>query len=121
MKNNEPTNQEILEAINNFAGHTEGRFSKIEEKFDSIDKRFEKMDQRFDKIEKELVAVKSYMVTKDYLDIKLADLRGDLVLLTRKEDTKLKTLVDVLCDKKVINEKDRKKIFKMEPFAELMV
>ncbi len=36
------------------------------------------------------------MVTKDYLDEKLADLRGDLTILIRKEDTKLKTLVEVL-------------------------
>lgn len=29
------------------------------------------------------------MVTKDYLDDKLADLRGDLVVLTKKEDAKV--------------------------------
>lgn len=36
------------------------------------------------------------MVTKDYLDDKLADLKGDLVVLMRKEDAKLQALVDVL-------------------------
>jgi len=128
MNNDKVTNQEILEAINKFADHTEDQFSaidqqfdKIDQRFEKIDQRFEKIDQRFDKVEKDLTAVKALMVTKDYLDDKLADLRGDLVVLTRKEDAKLKTLVDVLCEKKVINDKDRKKIFKMEPFAELMV
>ena len=51
----EPTNHEILEAINEFSNKTDERFSKIE----------------------------ATMVTKDYLDDKLSDLRGDLVVLTR--------------------------------------
>ena len=64
----EPTNQDILQAI--------GVFSN------TVDKR--------------LNTIESTMVTKDYLDEKLADLRGDLTILIRKEDTKLKTLVEVL-------------------------
>lgn len=87
----EPTNYEILEAINNYASKT---------------------DERFDRIE-------SQMVTKDYLDTKLADLRGDLVVLVRKEDTKMKKLVEVLERNKVISETDRNEILSMEPFPQL--
>ena len=63
--NGEPTNHEILEAIQTFSS--------------SVDQRFDRVDQRLDRVE-------ATMVTKDYLDEKLADLRGDLVVLTRKED-----------------------------------
>ena len=100
MNNQEPKIQDVLEAIGTFANRVEERFEKLETKVTKIE---------------------ATMVTKDYLDEKLADLRGDLVLLTRKEDTKLKTLVATLEEKKVIDKKDRTKIVTMEPFAELIV
>jgi len=98
MENNNVTNNEILSAVNDFATKTEHRFEKI-------DKRF--------------VHLENQMVTKDYLDDKLADLRGDLVVLTRKEDTKLKALVDILHKKQVLSEDEKREIFKMEPFPQL--
>lgn len=77
----EPTNKEILEAINAFSGET--------------DKRFDGIDGRLDGIDGRLTKVEATMVTKDYLDDKLSDLRGDLVVLMRKEDMKVKKLVDI--------------------------
>lgn len=59
------------------------------------------------------------MVTKDYLDEKLGDLRGDLTVLIRKEDNKVKALVEVLVEKKVLNKTDQKKIYSLEPFAQI--
>ncbi|MFA5318687.1 MAG: hypothetical protein WC323_04460 [Patescibacteria group bacterium] len=91
MENQEPTNSEILEAINAFSSKNDERLQKIE----------------------------STMVTKDYLDDKLTDLRGDLVVLVRKEDTKLKTLVSVLKNKNIISEEDVKTINALEPFPQL--
>ena len=52
----------------------------------------------------------SYLVTKDYLDDKLDNLRGELVVLTRKEDKKLISLVDTLYGKRVLSSTDRKHI-----------
>jgi hypothetical protein len=89
----ETTNNEILEAINEFST---------------------KVDERFNKIE-------SVIVTKDYLDEKLADLRGDLVVLIRKEDTKVKKLVDILLKRNIITEAESKEIFTMEPFAQILL
>ena len=60
------------------------------------------------------------MVTKAYLDDKLADLRGDLVVLMRKEDTKLKTLVEILHERGVIGKAETERIFGMEPFPQLV-
>jgi uncharacterized protein YydD (DUF2326 family) len=89
----EITNAEILEAVNEFSS---------------------KVDERFNKIE-------AVMVTKDYLDDKLADLRGDLVVLIRKEDTKVKKLVDILLKRNIITEAESKEIFTMEPFAQILL
>lgn len=96
--NSETTNQEILEAIHDFSSN---------------------VDRRFSKLESDVSEIKSSMVTIDYLDRKLADLRGDLVVLTRKEDTKVRELVAVLRERKVLTDDDAKRILSMEPFPQL--
>lgn len=105
MTNHEPTTTDILEAINDFSSDN--------------DKRFNKMDDRFEKVENDLKVIKSTMVTKGYLDEKLSDLRGDLSVLIRKEDTKVKELVNILVKKKILSEKEQERLFKMEPFAQI--
>lgn len=77
------------------------------------------MKQEIGGIKQEIQHIKSTMVTKDYLDDKLADLRGDLILLLRKEDVKLKELITILCMKNVIDEKNKKILFSLEPFPQL--
>ena len=94
----ESTIYEVLSAVNEFATNVEGRFNKI--------------DKRLTKIE-------STMVTKEYLDEKLSDLRGDLTILIRKEDTKLKTVIDILFEKKIFTEADKKRVLTLEPFPQL--
>ena len=74
----------------------------------------------FNELKSDVTRIKALMVTKDYLDEKLADLRGDLVVLTRKEDTKVKALINLLKNKKIITPGDAKQLFTLEPFAELM-
>ena len=110
----EESKNEILEAINEFS-------SKVDERFDKVDERFDKVDERFDKVEGEISSIKASMVTKDYLDEKMADLRGDLVVLMRKEDTKVGKLIEILKRRKVITEAEEKEILSMEPFAKLFV
>ena len=84
-------------------------------------KEFDGIGSRFDNVESEIKIIKATMVTKDYLDDKLADLRGDLVVLMRKEDTKVGKLIDVLKRRKVISEEETKEILSMEPFAKISV
>ena len=87
---------EIIEAVSGYSQKVEGRLDKIE----------------------------ATMVTKDYLDEKLNeklfDLRGDLVVLARKEDAKLKELVDILHKKRVLEPADVARIFSLEPFAKIL-
>lgn len=80
----------------------------------SVDKRLGGMEVRLTKVE-------AQMVTKEYLDDKLSDLRGDLVVMMRKEDNKLKTLLGILQTRKVITKVDASKVMAMEPFAQLVL
>lgn len=98
----EITNQELLNSVND-------SFSELENK----------MDGRFDKMDKRLTKIEATMTTKDYLDDKLGDLRGDLVVLMRKEDVKVKKLVDILKKRELISEEEVNEIMSMEPFPQL--
>lgn len=62
---------EVLEAIHELSSQTDERFNRLE--------------VRMDKSEFRLNRVESLMVTKDYLDDKLADLRSDISQNTAKQ------------------------------------
>ncbi|MCR4278291.1 MAG: hypothetical protein NUV81_00060 [bacterium] len=129
--NTEPTNSEILHSINSlaeamqdFATNVDERFNSVDERFNSVDQRFNSVDQRFDGIDKRLdsmdsrlTRVEATMVTKEYLDDKLSDLRGDMVALVRNEDHKLSVVVDELVKRDVFDETSAKQIYKLEPFV----
>ena len=57
----------------------------------------------------------------DGMDDKLSNLRGDLVVLMRKEDVKLRELVNMLHAKNILTDPEVKRILTMEPFSQLMV
>jgi len=123
---------EILAAISALDTKTsvaiKGLDKKIDEKFDLLDI---KIDQNFIDLhtsmndfathtDGQFAEIKTTMVTKDFLDKKIGSLSGELVELTRKEDAKLTSLVDVLHERKAITKDDVKKIATMEPFAKLL-
>ena len=74
--------------------------------FDEVDKRFEAVDKRLEKIEQRIIQ----LPTKEYLDDKLADLRGDIILLLRREDKRLQILIDKLREKNILQDKDIKEL-----------
>jgi len=53
---------------------------------------------------------------KDYIDEKLSDLQGNIVILMRKEDTKVLHLIKILKDKNVLEDKEVKELLRMDPF-----
>ena len=81
----------------------------------------EEFDKEIKGINGEIKGIKSSMVTKAYLDDKLAKQTGDLIVLLRKEDTKLRTLIEILAERRVLTEQDKMRIFSMEPFPELFL
>lgn len=102
--NTEPTNQDILEAVHSFATSTETRLQNIESSVSSLDNRVGHLENQ--------------MVTKEYLDEKLSDLRGDLVVLLRKEDKKVAKLIEILQNNNVISQDDAKQVLSLEPFPQ---
>lgn len=105
----EPTIQDVLEAISSFSSSIDDRLNNIEQEIGS-------MKSDMGSMKSEIGSMKSEMVTKSYLDDKMADLRGDLVVLVRKEDDKVVTLVDMLHDNETLTDKEANRILKMEPF-----
>lgn len=103
--------QEILDAIGAFAEQVDVRFEKMDQKFDRMDQKLDRMEGRIGKVE-------SQMVTKSYLDDKLAGLRGDLIALTRKANVKLSVLVETLVKDGTLKQKTADLILAMEPFAQ---
>lgn len=106
MNNNqekEPTNQEILEAINSFANHNESRLQDIETRMGGL-------ETRMGGLEIKMSGLETRVVTKEYLDNKLADLKGDLVVLLRKEDTKVVSLIETLRSRQAISDEEAKHI-----------
>jgi len=110
--------EEILETITTISRQTDIQISDLTEVINTfssaVDDRFDKIDNRFNKIE-------ATMVTKDYLDEKLADLSGDLVVLLRKEDRKLGALVKELVSNKTPSEEAAKRVLSMELFPQIQL
>lgn len=100
----ENTINEVLETVNTFAEQTERRLEGLGSDIGSL-----KLDN---------VSIKSTMVTKEYFDEKMTGAQNDSVVLVRKEDRKLATLVDRLRDRKVLTEEDARAIFSLEPFPQ---
>lgn len=94
---------EILEAISLLADQVQGFQTKTESRFDAIDVRFSKIE--------------AIMVTKPYLDDKLADLKGDMVAMLRKEDQKTTLLVERLTKRHALTASDAKDVLAVRPFA----
>lgn len=96
--------QDVLEVINKFASDTEVRFIKIENDVNTV--------------KSDMNGVKSSMVTKDYLDMKIAELRSDLTLLSRKSNTKLTVLIESLVEQQALRPEIAQKILALEPFPQ---
>ena len=56
----------------------------------------------------------------DGVDDKITNLKGDLVVLMRKEDRKVITLIGMLREKQVISEAEAKALLGMEPFPQIL-
>ncbi|MSR85082.1 hypothetical protein EXS71_01415 [Candidatus Uhrbacteria bacterium] len=109
---------DLIETLNKFSTHVDEKFYSVDQRFEKIDHQFDRMDQRFDRMEGRVGNIEKSMVTKDYLDIKLSDLRSDLTLLTSKEDRKLGTLVHELVEQGRLSPQGAKKILALEPFPQ---
>jgi len=109
--------QEVLETVNTFATHVDSDLFVIKERLDKIDSKVETLDKRVVTLDKDVNHIKNTMVTKDYLDDKLADQKGEIVELIRAEDHKVVMLVEELQHTKVVSAPAAKKILGLKTFA----
>ncbi|PIS42207.1 MAG: hypothetical protein COT24_04670 [Candidatus Kerfeldbacteria bacterium CG08_land_8_20_14_0_20_40_16] len=94
--------KEIAEVIED---NINPQFEDIRVQLEGVEKR---LDGRIDGVEKRLERVDSQMVTKSYLDDKLADLEGGLITKLRKEDQKMNLLVEIMRRKSLLTKADVK-------------
>lgn len=59
---------------------------------------------------------KAKLELMDHIDAKNADLRGDIILLLRKDERRFLHLIDILYQKKVLNKEDIKTIEELQLF-----
>ena len=93
----------LIETVKDFAQYVHDRFLSI--------------DDRFDRVETRLSRTEAVMVTKEYLDDKLADLRSDLGLTDRNTNIKIHSLTDELVEEKSLKPVTGKTIKSLPPFA----
>ncbi|PIR77745.1 MAG: hypothetical protein COU30_00760, partial [Candidatus Magasanikbacteria bacterium CG10_big_fil_rev_8_21_14_0_10_38_6] len=70
------------------------------------------------KLKGDMIGVKSAMVTKDYLDRKMAEQRADIISVLKKEDGKVKMLTGILHENGGVTREQKETIFAAPPFAE---
>ena len=135
MENNEK--QEILKAIETVSTTLSEKIdTKIESLSEKIDTEVgslseqisglanymdERLAQTEENVNKRLAQTETRVVTKDYLDSKLADLQGNLHILMRKEDDKVVALVELLRSQKTIKEEDARRILGMDLFPKTLL
>jgi hypothetical protein len=69
-----------------------------------------------DELHRELTGVRSQMITKPYLDDKLDELEGTVIIRQRKEDHKVNLLIELLHNKSVLQETDVKQLQDIQVF-----
>ncbi|MBU1032426.1 MAG: hypothetical protein ABII13_05465 [Patescibacteria group bacterium] len=122
----EQSNNSRFDSIDARFGSMDTRLDSIDDRFDSIDIKidegFEKTNERINDVIEVMNAFAADVdkrfdetVTKDYLDCELADLRADLIMLSRKGNFKLSVLVEDLVEEGSLSRKAAKKILALEP------
>ena len=89
-----------------------------------IDERVPKIiDERVPKIIDEIVPPminRAKLELMDHFDDKIADLRGDIILLFRKDDRRFLKLVEILHQKKVLDKGDIQTIEEFQLFPQIV-
>ena len=88
----------------------------IKPSFDKIDKHFIKVENRLDGVENRLDGVENNMVTKSYLDDKLSDLEGSVIVRQRKQDKKVELLIEFLKNKNILKKEEIKMLKEFQIF-----
>jgi uncharacterized phage infection (PIP) family protein YhgE len=106
VKKTTSENQEIFGSIKQSFSEIEERMSGIEQKMDN----FVTKDELKAELKNEFAKFETRMVTKDYLDQKLSDMRGELIEPVKKCEKRLISTLDLLVVKKVTTREEANKV-----------
>lgn len=109
----QPTNQDILNALNQHIKQSDkfhedllativGFANEMQEQFTGLNQKFDVLSPQVESAEIDVKHIKVQMVTKNYLDTKLASQKGEIVQLVRDEDTKVNRVIDTLSEHNVV-------------------
>ncbi|MEW6408211.1 MAG: hypothetical protein AB1465_06005 [Patescibacteria group bacterium] len=86
-----------------------------------INKGFETTATKTDleTVKTEVKEIKAEMVTKTFLEDKLADLEGNVVLRQRKEDKKVNMIIEFLKKKKILTSAETRMLQEIKVFPSL--
>ena len=102
---------------------TKEEFNGLEIKVDNLEVRFDNLKVKVDNLEVKVDGIdRKLNETKldllDAMDDKLADLKGHLIILMRKEDMKVNQLIALLHEREVISKTDFEKLLEFQPFPQ---
>ena len=122
MPKQEITLISIAESIEELARMTKSGFDAVDKRFDAVESRLDRVETDVSQLKSDVSQLKSdvgylksQMVTKEYLDDKLADLRGDFIALLRKEDQRLSGLISLLKERALIGIAEVKQLALLQP------
>ncbi len=119
MEDKEVTTNELMNFLQENMVTKEEFFEfkdEVNQRFEDVNQRFESVDDKFEDVNQKLNQTKLDFI--DALDDKLGDLKGDLTVMMRKEDKKLVALIEILRNKKVLDEDEVMALLALQPFPQ---
>ncbi len=113
----EPSNRDVLNAIGSLKEEVGGYGETIGSLQEAIQNLATHIDVRFAVVDRRLNKIEATMVTKDYLDVKLADQGAHLGGLILQTNEKTGMLTDALLKEKVLSAKAAKDVVSARPYG----
>jgi phage-related protein len=113
---NESPNVEVLEAISLLADNVQDISNGLQDLTENVQNLTKNVQNFQETTRNDFASLRSEMVTKSYLDDKLADVKGGMISILRIEDQKVNKLVSVLSEKSVISPSDTRDILSFKAF-----
>ncbi|MBI4252892.1 hypothetical protein HY623_01775 [Candidatus Uhrbacteria bacterium] len=108
---------DLAVSMDELARMIKGGFDAVDKRFDAVEKDVGQLKTDVSGLKTDVGYLKSQMVTKEYLDKKLGDLWGDVIVLFRKEDKRVSGIVSVLEEKAVFSSADVQQLDKLRPLV----
>ena len=116
MAKQEVTTNKIMEFLQDHMVVKE-EFNNLRGEFNGLRGQVHNIDGRLQSLEVKVNQVKLDLI--DAMDKKMANLKGDLVVLLRTEDKKVDAFIEVLRKQRTLKEHDARSLLGMSPFPQI--